>query len=349
MISLDGAQGEGGGQIIRTALALSAATGQPFNITRIRAGRIRPGLQPQHLAAVRAAAMVCGAKVSGAFDGSLEVRFEPDTVRPGQFRFEIATAGALTLLLQTVIVPLATAAEPSRVEVTGGTHVPMSPSFHYLARHWAAVVDRIGLGVRLDLVRAGFYPRGGGEARAEVQPWKRPATLNLETRGNLVALRGIAGAARLPGVAERMREAARERLWESRRLESAWEVVPVPAPAKGCFVLLEAIFEHGRAAIGLLGERRVPAEVLGDRAARRLLRFLEADEGAVDPYLADQLVLPLALAGGGGRITTPEVTGHLQTVADVVSRFGFPARTWGRRGGPGGVEIGAVDRPQTGS
>jgi RNA 3'-terminal phosphate cyclase (ATP) len=349
MIFLDGAQGEGGGQIIRTALTLSAATGRPFHVTRIRAGRLRPGLQPQHLAAVRAAAMLCGAKVSGAFDGSPEVRFEPGAVQPGQFRFEIATAGALTLLLQTVIPALATASDSSHVEVTGGTHVPMSPSFHYLARPWAAVVERLGLKLRLDLVRAGFYPPGGGESRAEVHPWKRPVGLSLEKRGSLVAIRGIAGASRLPGVAERIRQAAQERLWESRRLESTWEVVQVPAPSKGCFVLLEGIFEEGRGAFGLLGERRVRAEVLGDRVARRLLQFLDADEGAVDPYLADQLVLPLAIAGGGGRVTTPEVTGHLETVADVVSRFGIPARTWGRRGGPGGVEVGMVDRLESGS
>jgi RNA 3'-terminal phosphate cyclase (ATP) len=348
MISIDGAQGAGGGQIVRTALALSAATGEPFHITRIRAGRVHPGLRPQHLAALRAAALVCGAKVNGAFDGSLEVRFEPAEVRAGEFRFEIATAGAATLVLQTVLPPLATASESSRVEVTGGTHVPLSPSFDYLARHWAAVVARLGLRARVDLVRAGFYPQGGGEVRAEVQPWARPATLNLERRGALVAIRGTAGAARLPGVAGRLRQAAQERLWESRRLESTWQELEVPGPSKGCFLLLEAEFEEGRAAIGLLGERRVRAEVIGDRAARRLLRFLDSDEGAVDPWLADQLVLPLALAGGGGRVTTPEVTEHLETVAAVVSRFGIPARTWGRRGGPGGVEVGPVDRPRTG-
>ncbi|PYQ00039.1 MAG: RNA 3'-phosphate cyclase [Acidobacteria bacterium] len=257
VIHLDGAQGEGGGQIIRAALSLSAATGQAFHITRIRAGRVRPGLQPQHLAAVRAVAMLCGADVGGAFDGSPDVRFEPGPVRAGEFRFEIATAGALTLLLQTVIPPLATVAEASRVEVTGGTHVPRSPAFQYLARHWAPVVAGLGLRVRLDLVRAGFYPPGGGEARAEVQPWTRPARLLLERRGELVAIQGVAGAARLPGVAERLGAAARERLWEARRLESTWEIVEMPAPSKGCFVLIEAVFEEGRAAFSLLGERRV--------------------------------------------------------------------------------------------
>ena len=349
MISLDGAQGEGGGQIIRTALSLAAATGQAFHITRVRAGRMHPGLRPQHLAAVRAAALVCGAKVGGAFDGSPEVRFEPGEVKAGEFRFEIATAGAATLVLQTVLPPLASASEPSRVEVTGGTHVPLSPSFHYLSRHWAAVVERLGLQVGAKLVRAGFYPPGGGEVRAEVRPWGQAGALSLERRGGLVAIRGTAGAARLPGVAGRMRQAAQERLWEARRLESAWEEIEVPAPSKGCFLLLEAVFEEGRAAFGVLGERRVRAEALGDRAARRLLRFLDADEGAVDPWLADQLVVPMALSGAGGRVTTPEVTAHLETVADVVSRFGIPSRTWGRRGGPGGVEVAAVDRLRTAS
>jgi RNA 3'-terminal phosphate cyclase (ATP) len=342
LISLDGSQGEGGGQIVRTALALSAVTGQGFEITRIRARRAVPGLRPQHLAAVRAAALVCGARVGGAFDGSPDLRFEPGPVAAGEFRFEIATAGASTLLLQTVLPPLATAGQPSRVEVTGGTHVPMSPSFDYLARHWRVVLERLGLVLGLTLARAGFYPPGGGEARAEVQPWPRPASLSLEKRGALTAIRGTSGAARLKGdVARRQQEAAQSVLWERRRMEAAWEVVDVPAPSPGSFLLLEAVFEEGRAAFGFLGQRGVRAEQVGDRAARTLLKFLDG-EGAVDPHLADQLGVPLALSGGGGRVSTSEVTAHLETVADVISRFGIPARTWGRRGGAGGLEVGRV-------
>jgi RNA 3'-terminal phosphate cyclase (ATP) len=342
LISLDGSRGEGGGQIVRTALALSAVTGQGFEITRIRAGRAVPGLRPQHLAAVRAATMVCGARVGGAFDGSPDIRFEPGPVAAGDFRFEIATAGAATLVLQTVLLPLATAAQASRVEVTGGTHVPMSPSFDYLARHWSAVVERLGVRFSLTLAKAGFYPPGGGEARAEVQPWPRPASLTLEKRGALLALRGLSGASRLKGdVARRQRDAAQAVLWERRRLEPEWEVVDVPASSPGSFLLLEAVFEEGRAAFGLLGQRGVRAEQVGDRAARTLLKFLDA-EGAVDPHLADQLGVPLALSGGGGRVTTSEVTSHLETVAGVIAQFGIPATTWGRRGGPGGLEVGRV-------
>jgi RNA 3'-terminal phosphate cyclase (ATP) len=342
LISLDGAQGEGGGQIVRTALALSAVTGQGFEVTRIRVGRTVPGLRPQHLAAVRAAALACGARVGGAFDGSPDLRFEPGPVAAGDFRFEIATAGAATLVLQTVLLPLATAGAPSRVEVTGGTHVPASPSFHYLARHWRPVVERLGVRLDLTLTRAGFYPPGGGEARAEVQGWSRPASLSLEKRGALVAVRGTSGVSRLPGdVAKRQRDAAQSVLWERRRLEAAWDVLDVPGASPGSFLLVEAVFEEGRGAFGFLGRRGLRPELLGDRAARTLLGFLDA-EGAVDPHLADQLGVPLALSGGGGRVTTNEVTRHLETVAAVIAQFGIPARTFGRRGGPGGLEVGRV-------
>lgn len=350
LVALDGAQGEGGGQILRTALALSAVTGRGFRVERIRARRLRPGLRPQHLAAVRAAAMSCGAEVHGAFDGSPDLRFLPGTVAAGEFHFDIGTAGATTLVLQTVLPILATAPEKSRIHVTGGTHVPRSPSHHFLARHWCEVVGRLGLHVRLSLERAGFFPRGGGAVRAELDPWSRPATLDLERRGALVGVRGVSGAARLRGdVAQRAAAAARALLWEQRRLESEWEVVDLQATSPGAFLQVEAIFETGRAAFSLLGERGLRAEVLGERAARRLLRFIDDDEAAVDPCLADQLAVPLAVAGGGGRLRTSEVTSHLETVAGVLRQFGVPAETWGRRGGPGGLSVGKLDAQREGS
>ena len=235
--------------------------------------------------------------------------------------------------------PLATTAATSRVAVTGGTHVPASPSYHYLARHWGAAVAAMGLRPRFDLVRAGFYPPGGGEIRAEVPPWPRPAALVIEERGRLIEIRGISGAGRLKDdVAKRQADSARERLWEARRLESRWDVLDVPAASPGSFLMLEAVFEQGRGAFGFLGQRGLRAETLGDRAARTLLRFLDA-EGAVDPHLAEQLAVPLALGQGGGRVTTSAVTAHLETVTAVLQAFGFRARTWGRRGGPGGLEV----------
>jgi RNA 3'-terminal phosphate cyclase (ATP) len=344
LISLDGAASEGGGQVLRTALSLSALTGQGFEMTRIRARRTRTGLQPQHLAAVRAVGMACGAKVSGAFDGSPDLRFEPGPIAAGEFRFEIGTAGAATLVLETVLPVLAAAPAASRVDVVGGTHVPLSPSYDYFARHWAAAVLGLGLVIRGQMDRAGFYPPGGGEVQARVEPWRRPsASLDLAERGSLVGLKGLSGAARVKGgAAERQRDAAQRVLWERRRFEAEWQVVEVSADSPGSFLFLEAVFDQGRGAFGFLGQRGVSPEALGDRAARRLLRFLEDEEGAVDSHLADQLVVPLAAGGGGGRVSTVEVTRHLKSAAEVATRFGVPVKVWGRPGGPGGLEVGRV-------
>lgn len=340
LIPIDGAQGEGGGQVLRTALTLAAVTGQGFEISRIRARRSRPGLRPQHLAAVRAASMCCQAEVHGAFDGSPDLRFEPGPVAAGSFDFEIGTAGATTLVLQTVLPVAAMAEDTSRFAVSGGTHVPLSPSFHFLARHWRPVVEQLGLRPRLELDRAGFVPRGEGRVRAEVGAWKRPATLDLSRRGALLEVRGLSGDARLKGdVARRQADAAQALLWERLRLEGQWDVVELPSSSPGSCLQVEAVFENGRAAFSVLGERGVRAEVLGERVARRVLGFLDQEEASVDPWLADQLAVPMALARGGGRLTTSEVTSHLDTVASVLGLFGIGASTFGRKGGPGGLEV----------
>ncbi len=341
LIPIEGPPAEDGGQILRTALALAAGTGQGFEIVRIREKATRPGLRPEQVAAVRAAALVCSARVHGGFDGSPDLRFEPVAVAPGEFRFEMGGAGAAALVLQMVAPALAATPSASQVAMAGGTHVAASPSFDYVARHWTAVVASLGLLVRPTLTRAGFAPRGEGELRAEVAPWRRPSGLVLEHRGALAEVRGLSGSSRLEGDgARRQRDAAQAILWERRRIEAVWEVVDEPAASPGSYLLLEAVFEHGRGAFASLGERGVASEVLGERAARRLLRFLEDEEGAVDAHLADQLVVPLALAGGGGRVTTPEVTSHLAAAARIAARFGVPASTWGRPGGPGGLEVG---------
>jgi RNA 3'-terminal phosphate cyclase (ATP) len=342
LISLEETAGEGGGQVLRTALALSALTGQGFEMTRIRARRTRPGLQPEHLAAVRAVGMACDARVSGAFDGSPDLRFEPGAIAAGEFRFEMGTAGAVTLVLEAVLPVLGAASGASRVDVVGGTHVPESPSYDYFARHWAAVVLGLGLVIRPQMARAGFFPPGGGEVQARVEPWKRPAaSLDLAERGALVGIRGISGAARVKGgAAERQRDAAERVFWERRRFEADWQVVEVTADSPGSFLFLEVVFERGRGAFGFLGQRGMSPEALGDRAARRLLRFVEDEEGAVDAHLADQLVVPLVAGGGGGRVSTVEVTRHLESAAEVATRFGLPVTVWGRTGGPGGLEVG---------
>jgi len=341
-IAIDGARAGGGGLFLRGALALSAVSGRGFRIERIRAGELRPGLPPRHLAAVRALAMCCGAEVHGAFEGSPDLRFLPGQPTGGEFTFDIGTAGASTLLLEAAVPVLATAGSASRVSVLGGTHLFRSPSYHFLARHWAATVERLGLRLRPELQQAAFGTKAEGRIRCEVRPWQRPATLDLSARGARLSVRGIAGAGRVKGsVAQRAAEAARALLWEARRIESEWEVVELRSASPGFFLEVEALFENGRAAFPALGERGVRPELMGERAARRLLRFLDDEEAVVDPWLADQLAVPLAIAGGGGRLVTSEVTAQLETASRLLRTFEVPCETWGRRGGPGGLSVGS--------
>ena len=340
-IAIDGAGAGGGGLFLRGALALSAVSGRPFRMERIRAGALRPGLRPRHLAVVRALALCCGAEVHGAFEGSPDLRFLPGEPTGGEFSFDIGTAGASTLLLEATAPVLGTAAAASRLSVVGGTHLARSPSYHFLARHWAVVVEKLGLRLRPRLLQAGFAPKAEGRIACEVRPWARPARLDLSARGARVAVRGIAGAGRLKGsVAQRAADAARALLWEARRLDSDWEVIELRSSSPGSFLQVEVVFENGRAAFPAAGERGVRPELMGERAARRLLRFLDDEEAVVDPWLADQLALPMAIAGGGGRLVTSEVTAQLAAAAQLLRTFEVPCEVWGRRGGPGGLQVG---------
>jgi RNA 3'-terminal phosphate cyclase (ATP) len=228
---------------------------------------------------------------------------------------------------------------PSEVELTGPTHLPGSPAYHYLARHFAALVGGAGLELRYRLQRAGFHPPAGGEHSVGVKPWSAPAALELQDRGELLGLHASLGLARLPeDLGERLEGAVRHRLWETRRLEAQWQRETFASASPGSFLMLEAVFERGRAAWCLLGERKGQPEQLGDRVARRLLAFLEG-EAAVDARAANQLVVPLVLGRAGGRLSTPSLTPHLLGVVETAQRFGAPVRVSGRSGGPGTVEV----------
>ncbi len=319
-IEIDGSMGEGGGQVLRTSLTLATLTGRTLRLQNIRARRPKPGLMAQHLKAVEAAAAISGARVEGANLGSGSLLFEPQEIRAGAYSFDIGTAGSTSLVLQTILVPLAFAPEPSTVVVTGGTHVPWSPSFHYLDRQWAPFLRWIGFDPRLDLEQAGFYPRGGGRVRATICPSSRRAPLRLLDRGALLRIRGISGVGRLDRtIAERQARRAREKLADACR-EIAIEIVEVPAASSGTFLLLLAECEHSQACYCALGARGKRAEHVADEAAKGMLAFLDGD-GAVDPWLADQLVLPLAITAGDSELRTARVTEHLLTNAQVVKQF----------------------------
>jgi len=320
MIVIDGSMGEGGGQILRSALTLSLVTGQPISITSIRAGRKKPGLRPQHLAAARAAAAIGQARLTGDALGSRELTFEPGGVKGGEHRFEVGTAGSTSLVLQTIFLPLALGNSPSQVTITGGTHVPWSPSYHYLAGVWLPMMRRIGLEAELSWSSAGYYPAGGGEIRARIQPSGPIQPLDLRDRGELRRVEGVSLVSNLPRhIAERQRRRA-EQMLASLEVPIAIEEQQPPSPGKGTAVCLQARFDHSIAGFTGLGAPGKPAERVADEAVSAFWAFLHGD-GAVDRYLADQILLPLALARGESRYRTEQFTRHLLTQAAVIRAF----------------------------
>lgn len=322
MIEIDGSIGEGGGQVLRSALTLSLLTGQAFRLTRIRESRPRPGLFPQHLAAVQAAAQISGARVSGDRLGSHQLHFVPGSLRPGRYHFDIGTAGATSLVLQTLLLPLALAPARSSLSISGGTHVPWSPCFHYLDWQWRPFLAHIGVPFDLTMTMAGFYPQGGGELQARLPGDAKPRPLQLTERGALLAVCGLSAVANLPReIAERQRRQALRRL--KTLLPDATPDVTLeelPACSRGTVLLLLAELESGRACCFALGARGKRAERVADEAVDALTAFLRSD-GVVDPWLADQLLMPLALADGPSSLRTSEVTAHLVTNAEVIQLF----------------------------
>ncbi|HVE81207.1 MAG TPA: RNA 3'-terminal phosphate cyclase [Myxococcales bacterium] len=329
-ISLDGSAGEGGGQILRTALSLSLCTGTPFRISRIRANRKPPGIRPQHLACVRGAEAISGGAGEGAEVGASEMRFRPAPVRPGEYLLEVGTAGSVPLLLQCLFYPLALAGGGT-LTLRGGTHLPHSPSYHYLAAVWLTAVQAYGLSADLQLVQAGFYPQGGGEICAQVAaPARAPTLVELPARGTLVDVDVTSFVAGLPlGIAERQTATAVAAL-QRRGIYSHPENRPLKSPlSKGTAVFIRAQFENTLAGFTALGERGRPAEQVGEDAAAQLGKFMEG-AGALDVHLADQILVPAGLLAAGllgesepgrTRFTTPEVTPHLTTHADVLRQF----------------------------
>jgi len=337
MIELDGSTGEGGGQILRTALALAMCTGQSVRIDRIRAKRPKPGLMRQHLTCVQAAVAVCGAKVDGAELGSATLVFEPGAVRAGDYTFNVGTAGSCTLVLQTVLPALMLAAQPSRLVLGGGTHNPMAPPFHFLERCFAPLLRRLGVGLTLELRRHGFYPAGGGEVWAQVQPATDGLMpFDLTDRGSLREAYAECLAPGLPHtVATRELSAlARTLGWSGEQLHTP-PVRQNEGPGNALMVTLahENVSELATA----FGERGVSAEQVARALAREVTTY-QTSAGALGPHLADQWMLPLALAvskhGGSAAFTCTEMTEHARTNAGVIEGF-LPVRVAIREGEAG--------------
>jgi len=318
MIEIDGSEGEGGGQILRSSLSLAICTQQPFRIVNIRANREQPGLRRQHLTAVNAAARICNAEVDGAALASRALTFRPRRLMAGDYSFDIGTAGSCTLVFQTVLPALLTAAGESHVRIMGGTHNNGSPPFDFLARSFLPLLARMGADVELTLERYGFYPRGGGEIRARIASAKQLGAMDLAARGAL--LRGFAEAyvAAIPlHVAQRELEVIRHRLGFMPS-DLLLQALPNDAgPGNAVTITLE--HECVTEVFTGFGEKGVPAEVIAERAVEGARVYL-AGGASVDEHLADQLLLPMAL-GSGGSFTARTVTPHVHSNAVVIERF----------------------------
>jgi RNA 3'-terminal phosphate cyclase (ATP) len=318
MITIDGSEGEGGGQIVRNALALSLVTDQPFRITNIRGGREKPGLMRQHLTAVEAACAIGGAECEGAAVGASEICFRPGRVVPGDYRFAVGTAGSTSLVLQTVLMPLLAADAPSRLVLEGGTHNMAAPPFEFIERCFLPIVNRMGPRVEARLIRHGFFPLGGGRVEIDIVPAKL-MPIDCIARGTLQRVSANAMFAGLPfDIAEREIKTARKLLpdWP----EEAFAVRQLPAErGPGNALMLEAEYAHGTEIVTGFGKLGVSAESLAKTAAHRMAGYLES-EAFAGPYLADQLILPFALAGEGS-FTSVKPSQHAHTASDVITLF----------------------------
>jgi RNA 3'-terminal phosphate cyclase (ATP) len=337
MIDIDGSFGEGGGQILRTSLALSLLTGKPFKLRKIRANRKpKPGLRPQHLASVRAAAKIGSARVTGDAVGSNQLTFEPGPAKPGSYRFDIGTAGSTALVLHTVYLPLAMAGT-SEVILEGGTHNEKAPCYHFLQTTWRAYLERLGLTIALKMTRPGFYPRGGGEISARIAACKslRPLTMTgpvkLETASVLSMTAGLPDH-----VAKRQARRAEIRLKDAGLAPQIaceeWEGGP------GCMLAITLDGSVPSLFFGL-GARGKPAEAVADDAADETLAHRESAM-PVDRHSGDQLLLPLALADGNSEYHVSAIDPHLTTNAAIIQKFVSREITIeGEEGSPGIVRI----------
>jgi RNA 3'-terminal phosphate cyclase (ATP) len=318
MIEIDGSQGEGGGQVLRSALTLSMVTGQPFRITQIRARRRKPGLMRQHLVAVQAAAAISAAHVEGAEVGAQELLFVPGTLRGGDYSFAIGTAGSCTLVLQTILPALLFAKTASTVTISGGTHNPLAPPAPFVERAYCALLRKMGAAVELAVERVGFYPAGGGILVARIAPVAALLPLTLHARGERVAAYAESLVAGVHvDVARRELVCVGAGLgWSDANLR----IVQLPASQGPGNVLLATLaHEHVTNVFAAFGEKAVTSVAVAKMLVGRVRRYL-ASGAAVDEYLADQLLVPLALAGGGS-FTLDKLSEHAVTNAAIIERF----------------------------
>lgn len=334
VVLIDGSFGEGGGQILRTAVSLSALTGKPVKVTNIRRGREEPGLKPQHIAAVKAVADLCNAETSGLFEGSLEVFFHPQKIRGGKIKVDVGTAGSISLVSQALLPPSFFAGDKVVFEVSGGTDVRWSPPVDYLRNVMLPIIAKAGFRSSLELKRRGYFPAGGGRVSIKVDSIKEIKPFVLVYRGAIQSIKGLSFAHEelmKKNVAVRQAKSARTRIYnfvsnQGFNGDINISVEYSPADSFGCGITLWAQTEHSVLGASALGEKSRRAEEVGFEAADNLIREISSN-AALDEYMGDQIIPYLALAGG--RVGVSRITSHILTNIEVVNRFGFDVKAEG--------------------
>lgn len=321
LLIIDGSQGEGGGQILRSALSLSAVTGRSFRIENIRARRPKPGLLSQHLTCVKAAAAVCSAEVSGDYKGSISLDFHPGIIRGGSYRFDVRTAGSAMLVFQTLFPILSMAESESELELTGGTHNPHAPPFEFIDEVFLPIVADLGFQANVELVRYGFFPRGGGIVKAQIRPREGDADLDLTSRGKLRSMRPSVLVADLS--VEIAKREARVLGRELKRSSLPADILRLePGQGPGNMILLKGKYGGAACLMSAPGMKGKRAEAVARDVVEAWRQFHKL-EVPVQQELADQLLLPMALAGAGVFCTGP-LTPHAKTNLSIIEQFMGP-------------------------
>ena len=319
MITIDGSKGEGGGQIVRTATGLAALLRQPVHVKRIREGRRKPGLAAQHVAGVRALCRLTGGQAKGLEAGSTELFFTPGSGMKKDLTIDVKTAGAITLILQGVLIALGRSQRTVRLRLKGGTDVAWSPPFMYFSSVMAPLLERMGFQIRTRLIRPGFYPKGGGDAEVSVRAPLNILPINLESPHNKIAtIRAFTISSkdlRKARVAERILTGVRSSLPEVKG-----DKVYVDSFSTGCSVVLTADFGDVILGSDALGERGIPAEEVGTRAARQLKSQIQSG-ASVDIWASDQILPFMALSEKNSSFFVDSVTSHAATNMEVISKF----------------------------
>lgn len=327
MIEVDGSIGEGGGQILRTSIALSAVKCLPVRIENIRAKRENPGIRPQHLQAVEALKRLCNAEVKGAHVGSTTLEFMPKRITGGKLRLDVGTAGSITLVLQAIMIAATKAEKKVEIELVGGTDVLWSPSIDYLRYVTLPLLKKFGYNAEINLIRRGYYPRGGGEVEAVIEP-HNIKKITLSERGPIDRINGISHAditLKNAAVAERQKKASRNLTYNRLIHEEPQIEIDIKeeynqtlCPGSGITIWAET--KNSILGADTLGEKGRPSEYVGREAAEALIKELESN-AALDSHMADQIIPYLALAGG--EVHVSELTEHAKTNAEIIRIFGY--------------------------